>query len=234
MIVNSNSIFNGKFVTRRIPNDFYHNNEHQPEGELKTIDKIIEQLGLSNGYFVEIGASNDNNSNTTNVRASSWDGLRIDGNPNGEGVVAHYVSNDNIVQVLNQYNVPKEFDFLSIDIDGQDYWVLKGLLEVYSPTFFCAEVNCAYPTDAGYSVPCDPSFRYQHNDYFGMNLRAVYELAIAKDYKLVTVCNHNAFFVRNQYEIVTAPVDNVITVRSQLYKERSQRLAALNLPLERL
>lgn len=43
------------------------------------------------------------------------------------------VSSENALKIFKENKIPREFDFLSVDIDGNDYWVTKELLKEYRP-----------------------------------------------------------------------------------------------------
>lgn len=70
-----------------------------------------------------------------------WTGLIIEGNEENYKKLAtvystypriktlnHFITQENIVPIFKSINVPLQFDLLSIDIDGNDYWVWQALL----------------------------------------------------------------------------------------------------------
>jgi hypothetical protein len=49
------------------------------------------------------------------------------------------------VSIFKKYQVPKDLDFLSVDIDGNDFWVTKALLKDYKPAVISVETNANIP-----------------------------------------------------------------------------------------
>ena len=91
--------------------------------------------------------------------------------------------------------LPKDFDFLSIDVDGPDYWLLFDLLkssEGYKPKVICIEANPTVPNDLIYIPPRSNTIRH------GASLAALVELAERYDYVLVETTIYNAFFVTKE------------------------------------
>jgi hypothetical protein len=90
---------------------------------------------------------------------------------------------------------------LSIDIDGNDYWVLDAI-DVVSPRILVAEYNSTFGPDAAVSVPYDPKFRrtkaHHSNLYWGASLAALCLAAGRKQLAFVgsNSAGNNAFFVR--------------------------------------
>jgi len=104
---------------------------------------------------------------------------------------------ENIVELFRKYNVPVTFDLLSIDIDGNDYYVLDALLEVYKPRVIFAEFNCSL-ADKPIIIKYTPDFKWTGDNYFGMSLRAGEVLGIKHGYTLVFQNDGvNMYLVRN-------------------------------------
>jgi hypothetical protein len=99
---------------------------------------------------------------------------------------------DNLDQILSTTPIPYEFDFLSIDIDGNDYHVWKSILK-YRPKVVVIEFNPTIPTSIRFIQPADPSANQ------GASLLSLVELGKEKGYSLVSVLPVNAFFVREEY-----------------------------------
>ena len=90
-------------------------------------------------------------------------------------------------------NLPKDFDFLCIDVDGTDYWLMVDVLDAaYKPYVICVEFNPTMPDDIIYIQPRDDGVRH------GSSTAALVELAEEKGYVLVETTLFNAFFVRTE------------------------------------
>jgi hypothetical protein len=106
------------------------------------------------------------------------------------------INPQNVNAVFEEAGVPKELGVLSIDIDGNDYWVWRAL-DGYKPAIVIIEYNALLPSDEVLVQPYneEPSGL---TTFFGSSLRAMEELGNAKGYELVhtDLAGVNAFFVR--------------------------------------
>jgi len=101
-------------------------------------------------------------------------------------------SNNSLSAILVTHapEFPKEFDFLCIDVDGTDYWLMVDVLEGgFRPSILCIEFNPTMPDDVIYIQPRDDGVRH------GSSLAALVELAESRNYVLVESTIFNAFFV---------------------------------------
>jgi len=102
-----------------------------------------------------------------------------------------------LAYILQQQSppVPKGFDFLSIDVDGPDYWLLDDVLKngQYTPKLICIEFNPSMPDDLIYIQECSDSIRH------GSSLSALFQLALENNYTLVETTLYNAFFLHTPF-----------------------------------
>ena len=172
-------------------------------GEDGILKYIFDTIGVHNKYYVEFGAGDGIwLSNSYYFRNKEmWNGLLLEGNiesvnKGSKNINLHHerVTPDNINILFDKYNVPKQFDLLSIDIDSIDYYVWKAL-EGYEPNVVIVETNPGLPNDI--PLIMDPSMKSTINtSYFGANLLAFYDLAQEKGYEFVTTVRWNAIFVK--------------------------------------
>jgi hypothetical protein len=178
--------------------------QHGEDGILEAIFRVV---GTTNKYCAEFGAGSGRECNSAYlVRAQGWSGLWMDGNPRKSGassgavkVRQEFITADNIAALFAKHGVPREFDLLSIDIDGNDYWVWKNLVD-YRPRVVVIEYNAAVPPTEARVIAYDPAFVWQKTDYYGASLLALERLGHAKGYALVA-CDEsgaNAFFVEQK------------------------------------
>lgn len=111
------------------------------------------------------------------------------------------VTAENINATLEQGGMRGEIDLLSVDIDGNDYWVWKAITAI-QPRIVAIEYNSSFGPERSLTVKYDPSFsRYEKHDsglYYGASLAALTKLADEKGY-LLAGCDSagvNAFYVR--------------------------------------
>lgn len=179
---------------------------------------ILAVIGVKQGSFVEIGSDDGLNSNCANLALNfGWHGLFIDGNkrsisrgkyfynryPNPYGykpVFIHSkVTRENINELIDRHGLTGEVDLLSLDIDGNDYWIWDALT-VIQPRMVIIETHIIYgnrnivmPYDANYSFPGI------HPQYHGASPVAMVKLGEKKGYRLVGAnqLGFNFIFVRN-------------------------------------
>jgi hypothetical protein len=169
--------------------------------------------------FVEFGVENYEESNTRFLLMNNnWRGLIMDGSESNMQFVqnssyywkhdltakAAFIDAENINDLISSAGFSGEIGILSVDIDGNDYWVWDKI-DVVSPIIIVAEYNGAFGSQQALSVPYYPSFRrtqaHYSNLYWGCSLAALNNLAIKKGYTFAG-CNsagNNAYFIRNDY-----------------------------------
>jgi hypothetical protein len=171
--------------------------KHSQTGEEGILDHIFSLIGTTNKFAVEFGAGDGYSlSNTRFFAEKGWQVLMMDGKPNpNAGVMQEFITTENINELFKKYGVSNSFDLLSIDIDGNDYWVWKALQ--YEPRVIVIEINGAIESGISKTIVYDPKFIHDGTQYYGASLEALRRLGREKGYTLV--CQHqalNAFFVR--------------------------------------
>jgi len=102
--------------------------------------------------------------------------------------------------------VPREIDFLSLDVDGNDYWFWEEL-ECVSPRVVCIEYNAGIGSDRSLTVPYADDFeryaRHPGGFFHGASLAALESLGRRKGYYLIgcDMTGTNAFFLRDDVRI---------------------------------
>lgn len=174
---------------------------YSQHGEDGIIDAIFKKIGTTNKYYVEFGVGDATECNTRYLTEfSGWDGILMDCIKTDNSKIKNVIVNaENIVDLFKEYNVPKEFDLLSIDIDSNDYWVWKAITG-YKPRVVIIEYNACFPPTESKTIFYDPNYRWDISDYFGATLSAMVKLGKEKGYTLVGCDSSgtNAFFVLNE------------------------------------
>ncbi len=186
---------------------------YSQNGEDGIITEIFRRIGTTNRYFVEFGASDGFENNTALRVRQGWRGLWIDGDaPAIANAREHYrpevdakaltimnsfITAENIESLFKEADVPAEFDFLSIDIDRNDYYVWEKI-ENYRPRVVCMEYNPIYPPPIEWVIPYDPKAMWDYTTRTAASLESITKLGEKKGYALVGCClsGVNAFFVR--------------------------------------
>jgi len=186
-------------------------------GEDGIIQYLINQIPIENKIFVEFGVENYKESNTRFLlENNNWSGLVIDGDEKNiqsikqENLYWRYnlkaectfINRDNINDIIKNSGISGDIGILSVDIDGNDYWVLEKI-DVINPRILIIEYNSLWGDSAKVTVPYDEKFmrnnKHYSNLYYGASLNAMFHLAEQKGYSLVGSNSNanNAFFVRN-------------------------------------
>ena len=186
---------------------------YSQHGEEGVIDELFKRLDITEGYIVDVGASNGKwNSNCYETLEKGFKFLAIEQNESMrkllkeiseeypimiEGVISidEDVEN-NLDSLLKKNNFPEEFELLNIDIDSWDYFVWKGLKK-YSPKIVIIEIEPRYDLDKEYlpnkNIEYDKTRRPSNQASF----KTMLELGKIKGYSLVGCLSCNMFFVRD-------------------------------------
>ena len=182
-------------------------------GEDGIIEEIFKRIGVVNQFFVEFGVETGIETNSTYLLYKGWKGLWMDGGEKNMAEIENsfsksiasgglkakrnFITAENIEQLFQQYDVPKEFDFLCIDIDRNDYYVWKAISH-YNPRVVMIEYNAVFKPGCSFVVEYDADKTWDGTSNFGASLDALCDLGNQKGYKLVGCgfAGANAFFVR--------------------------------------
>lgn len=158
-------------------------------------DSLIEftfntVIGTTNKYYVEFGALDGYLlSNTSHLRENlGWDGLLLEGNPfysENPNINLHNrrITKDNICDLFKEFNVPIEHDFLCIDMDGVDYWIMKSILEGnYRPRVVMIETNVRFQPEESFVLKYDEDWDWDGTDWYGASPYAFKKLFNSYDY----------------------------------------------------
>lgn len=110
-----------------------------------------------------------------------------------------WVTAENVNQLLESTGVTGEVDYLSLDVDGNDYWIWNAL-DVIKPRLCVFETHCMIPSDLSLTIPYDPHFQANvESRFYGTSLAAMVKLGRKKGYRLIGAHRYgfNVFFLRN-------------------------------------
>ena len=99
---------------------------------------------------------------------------------------------NNLDEILGSTVIPENFDILSIDIDGCDFYIFESLIK-YKPKIVCIEFNHLIPNSVEFVQKKD--FKIKQ----GSSAKSLIKLAGKKDYKLVGSSFSNLFFIDKEY-----------------------------------
>ena len=184
-------------------------------GEDGLIDYLVDRIEIAQPVFVEFGIEDYSEANTRFLLVNrNWSGLVLDASPTRIAALRRdpiywrhnlksaraFVTRENIDGLLAEHGLQGKIGLLSIDIDGNDYWVWQAIRSI-EPAIVVIEYNARFGATRAVTVPYDPAFdrRNAHPSciYYGASLSALALLGQRKGYALVG-CNsagNNAFFV---------------------------------------
>ena len=206
--------------------------------EESILARLMERIAPVNRFCVDIGASDGlRNSNTALLlREQGWQGLLVEGSAyRYEKLQANYGSAQQVQlrhqrlqpealnALLTQTGVPQNFDLLSIDIDGNDYWMWQALT-AFQPRIVVIEYNPYYAPPERWVMCFNPQHEWDGSTYYGASLESLYHLGKSKGYELVCCddMGNNAFFVRQELFPLLGIANNAPSVlfRPAMYKLR--------------
>ena len=177
------------------------------------IDEVFKRIGITDKRFIEFGVQNGLESNCHLLLFKGWSGLWIEGDENyckdidmrfkpviSNGqlhVLNAFITKENINDLINNSEFTGEIDLLSIDIDGNDYYVWESI-EAVNPRVVITEYNGKLPPNVEWIQAYNSSHIWRGDDWHGASLKSFQKLAEKKGYRLVgtNLRGCNAFFVR--------------------------------------
>jgi hypothetical protein len=202
-------------------------------GEDGIIAYLLRKLKNIPPFFVDIGAGDCIIGNCSNlVTHYGWQGVFIDCNgqklaigkkfykkqiDSGRDIrfIESEVTPENVNELLVAAGVPKEIGLLSLDIDGNDYWIWKAI-SVISPAIIIVESKVEF----GLHDVIVPYGKRNHRDiepmYNGASAKAFEKLAKMKGYKLTGANKqgYNLFFVKEKENIEAETVEKALSSQS--------------------
>ena len=178
------------------------------------IAEIFRRIGVSSKRFIECGVGNGFENNTLYLLCQGWRGIWIEASPEsckhirekfaaplagGElTLIEQFITAENINGLVTGSNIGPDVDLMSIDIDGNDYYVFEAF-EVVRPRALVVEYNARFHPPVRLVQRYEPNRSWDGTDYGGASLGALAQLAARKGYRLIgtNLTGVNAFFVRD-------------------------------------
>ena len=185
-------------------------------GEDGIIQWIIKNTNIKNKKFIEFGVENYLESNTRFLLMNNnWSGLVIDASEEyvhqimdwdlywryDLTAISAFITKDNINKIITNAGFDGEIGILSIDIDGNDYWILN-VINCVNPQILICEYNNLFGNEKKLTIPYQENFyrtnSHYSNLYYGASLQAFCDFAEKHDYYYLgsNSAGHNAFFVK--------------------------------------
>jgi hypothetical protein len=179
------------------------------------IQYLISKLPIENRTFIEFGVENYEESNTRFLLLNDhWQGMVLDARAADIRYIQRdkiywqydlqakctWITRENINALLHESGFGEDVGLLSIDIDGNDYWIWEAIQSI-RPRIVVVEYNSLFglrPLAVPYKEDFDRTASHYSNLYYGCSLGALQHLAEKNGYLLLgsNVLGHNAFFIR--------------------------------------
>ncbi|MCO5947668.1 hypothetical protein [Mucilaginibacter flavidus] len=215
-ILAAKSLINSFDYSGDLPLSNYEFSVFSQWGDDGIIQYLINTIDIQEKYFIEFGVENYTEANTRFLLINNnWGGLVMDGSkPNMDElrnselywkfdlkVKDVFITRENINGLIQEQGLARDIGILSIDIDGNDYWVWEAITAI-EPVIVIVEYNSVLGIEHPWTVPYQPDFyrtaAHFSNLYYGASLLSLCDLAEKKGYYF-TGCNsagNNAYFVR--------------------------------------
>jgi hypothetical protein len=213
-------------------------------GEDGILDWLINKIPGIPRSFIEFGVEDYTESNTRLLLLQkNWNGLVIDGSKaninsiksghiywkHNLKAIQAFITKDNINEIFLDNGYKDDVGILSVDIDGNDYFVWESI-SVINPIIVVCEYNAVLGDLLALSIPYDPNFvrtkSHYSNLYFGASVRALVSLGSRKGYTFIgtTSTGANAFFIRNDHaDLITPFLKNVSAFPSKFREARDEK-----------
>jgi hypothetical protein len=182
-------------------------------GEWNSVQRYLQILGIRSGQVVDIAAGDGVTQSCTLplFRQPAWSGLAVEMDPEKFAKLAYVyagydnaklarsrVTPENIGSLLRAYEISQDFDFLNLDIDSYDLFVVRQMLSGgFRPKLISMEINEKLPPPIYFTVLYDPAYVWRGGDhFFGCSLTAAAQVVRSFDYVLASLEYNNALFVR--------------------------------------
>jgi len=210
------------------------------KGEDGVIKKIFETLGIEKGHAVELGAWDGiKYSNVYNLIRKGWSATLIEGDAKKYKIlcknmreyplvtpVLKMVSlrcDNNLSDILESFNVSGDFDILSLDLDGCDYWIWRDLR--FNPKLVVVEYNSNW--EKSVTVPYREKHHWDGTQYYGASATAFVKLAKSRGYDWVAHTPYaNLFFLKtelNKREFKTLTLESGFHILKNHHKPMNKK-----------
>jgi hypothetical protein len=190
------------------------------------IQYLISHLTIKNKTFIEFGVEDYEESNTRFLLLNDhWQGMVLDASEPDVRFIqtdriywefdiqarCAWITRDNIDALLRDGGFPEDVGLLSIDIDGNDYWIWDAIHSI-RPCIVVIEYNSVFglqPISVPYKANFNRLSEHYSGLYYGCSLGALHQLAATKGYILVgsNILGNNAFFIRSDLATEFREVD---------------------------
>ena len=213
-------------------------------GEDGIIDWLVSQFKYIPPRFIEFGVGDYTESNTRFlIKNKNWQGLILEANKKdilkiktdpiywkhdliSENV---FITKKNINEILKKKLNNLDIGLLSVDLDGNDYWIIEAI-NCIEPYIIVCEYNSIFGDKKMITTPYKSSFSrnssHYSNLFFGSSIKALIRLMKDKGYTFIgsNLNGVNAFFIRNDHaRNILIKIKNIQCFPSKLRESRNNK-----------
>ena len=209
---------------------------------------VLSMIGMKTKKVVEICIGNGEECMATNlVLNHGYQGFLFDGSEHNvehanrffkskldclltpPSVESAWITKDNVNDLLRNIGAQGEVDLLSLDIDGNDYYIWEAINEI-NPRLCVFETHDIVPGDLSITIPYEENFNWKTKegaepDFRSVSLLAMKKLSERKGYRLIGAHKHgfNVFFLRNDISQDIFPEVSIDHIHNNLWTKVGQQ-----------
>jgi hypothetical protein len=211
--------------------DQFRSGAYSQHGEEGVIEAVFRAIGTKTKTCVEFGAYDlKKASNVYSLWTSGWRTLLLEPDwVKYAKLVRDYAAHpqaseqrlqianrlvtehgpDSLDSILAEYGFPKDLDLVSVDVDGTDYHLWRGLRS-FEPRLVVVEYNPMIP-------PHLDIVGSGNGNHLGCSALSLMRLGREKGYSLVACIAWNAFFVRSEHAQLFVDADDLEALFDRSY-----------------
>ena len=223
---------------------------YSEDGEDGVIQYLFNHIEDINKFAIDLGAGGGYiGSNIRRIAdANEWVTTEIDSckyDIQNSTVNIERITRDNVVNLLQKYNTPKNVDLFSIDIDSMDYHILKAVFEAgYRSTVMIVEYNPIFSSSESFYRNYDEKYNKDVTSNYGASLACFDKLLSKYGYTLIhafgEICpinnkkidSNNAIFIKSEY--LKDPVETIHNIQKEPFIEHRKRKMQLKIYKKKL
>lgn len=228
--INLELLINERKKTVKNPFNNYGKKVFSQNDEDGLILEIIQRIGIDKqtSYFAEFGIGDGSECNTLMLAMLGYKGiwagneeLIVDAQKSNKvKYLKTWITLDNICGLIDKgmelhgIKNKEQFKIISVDLDGNDYYLTREILKSYKPDLFIVEYNALFPPPIEFCIDYNPDHTWENSDnYFGCSL-STYDILFESNGYFLVCCNlftgANAFYVKKEYRDKFPEVPNGI------------------------
>lgn len=172
---------------------------YSQNGEDGILEFIFSNIGITNRLYLEIGTGDGGECNTRNLRENcGFGGIMIDSGYEIPGINLRkrFITVENVKHLIDELHIPHKLDLLSLDIDYNDWYVMRELIKYIDARVIVVEYNASLGSDIDAVVEYNATHHFDGTTYFGCSIVAWKKLLVNYSHIGCDSMGVNAFFVK--------------------------------------